>query len=82
MRDPAKYVHTSKYTLRRTIDHRHEMKKKFLDTYKDSVNAESVFFISALLQSGRLEMQVENLDDRQADKIRPKSDRGGVSAGI
>jgi hypothetical protein len=42
--DPAKYVHTLKYTLRRTIDHRHEMKKKFLDTYKDSVNAESALF--------------------------------------
>jgi len=39
------------------------------------------FFISAVLESGRLEMQVENLDDQQADKIRPKSERGGVPAG-
>ena len=40
------------------------------------------FFISAVFESGRLEMRVENLDDQQADKIRPKSDRGGVPAGI
>lgn len=39
------------------------------------------FFISAVLENSRLEMRVENLDDQQADKIRPKSDRGGVPAG-
>ena len=40
------------------------------------------FLISAVSESDRIEMQVEGLDDQQADKIRPKSERGGVPAGI